>query len=58
MLKTAISRMAAAAPKSVLLRGQHHHETGDVLTFRLSDGLLRARVKGDTHQIYDVYMDL
>lgn len=58
MLKTAITRMAAAAPKSVLLRGQHHHETGDVLTFRLSDGLLRARVKGDTHQIYDVYMDL
>ena len=58
MLKTAISRMAAAAPKSVLLRGQHHHETGDVLTFRLSDGLLRARVKGDTHQIFDVYMDL
>ena len=58
MLKTAISRMAVAAPKSVLRRGQHHHECGDVLTFRLSDGLLRARVKGDTHQIFDVYMDL
>ncbi|MDF1684355.1 MAG: DEAD/DEAH box helicase [Legionellaceae bacterium] len=58
MLKTAISRMAAAAPKSVLLRGQQHHDAGDVLTFRLSDGLLRARVKGETHQIFDVYMDL
>lgn len=58
MLKTAISCMAAAAPKSILLRGQQHYETGDVLTFRLSDGLLRARVKGETHQIFDVYMDL
>jgi len=58
MLKTAISRMASAASKSVLLRGQQHYETGDVLTFRLSDGLLRARVKGETHQIFDVYMDL
>jgi len=58
MLKTAISRMTTAAPKSVLLRGQRHYESGDVLTFRLSDGLLRARVKGETHQIFDVYMDL
>ena len=58
MLKTAISRMSRAVSNPVLLRGQNHHQSGDVLTFRLSDGLLRARVKGHTHQIYDVYMDL
>ena len=58
MLKSAISRMSHAVSNTVLLRGQHHHQSGDVLTFRLSDGLLRARVKGDTHQIFDVYMDL
>jgi SNF2 family DNA or RNA helicase len=58
MLKSAISRMSHAVSNTVLQRGQHHHQSGDVLTFRLSDGLLRARVKGDTHQIFDVYMDL
>ena len=58
MLKSAISRMSRAVSNPVLLRGQNHHQSGDVLTFRLSDGLLRARVKGNTHQIYDVYMDL
>ncbi|MDF1646322.1 MAG: DEAD/DEAH box helicase [Legionellaceae bacterium] len=58
MLKTALSRMSRAVSNPVLLRGQNHHQSGDVLTFRLSDGLLRARVKGHTHQIYDVYMDL
>ncbi len=50
--------MSRAVSNPVLLRGQNHHQAGDVLTFRLSDGLLRARVKGHTHQIYDVYMDL
>ena len=50
--------MSRAVSNPVLLRGQNHHQSGDVLTFRLSDGLLRARVKGNTHQIYDVYMDL
>lgn len=58
MLKTALSRLSRAVSNPVLLRGQQHHHSGDVLTFRLSDGLLRARVKGTTHQIYDVYMDL
>jgi SNF2 family DNA or RNA helicase len=58
MLKSAIARMSHAVSNTVLQRGQHHHQSGDVLTFRLSDGLLRARVKGDTHQIFDVYMDL
>lgn len=58
MLKSAISRMSRAVSNPVLLRGQNHHQAGDVLTFRLSDGLLRARVKGQSHQIYDVYMDL
>ncbi len=50
--------MSRAVSNPVLLRGQTHHQSGDVLTFRLSDGLLRARVKGKAHQIYDVYMDL
>ncbi|MDF1678581.1 MAG: DEAD/DEAH box helicase [Legionellaceae bacterium] len=58
MLEAALSRMARAVSNPVLLRGQNHHQSGDVLTLRLSDGLLRARVKGHTHQIYDVYMDL
>ncbi|MCH9689515.1 MAG: DEAD/DEAH box helicase [Gammaproteobacteria bacterium] len=58
MLKAAIARMSRAVSNPVLLRGENHHQSGDVLTFRLSDGLLRARVKGHSHQIYDVYMDL
>ena len=58
MLKSALARMSRAVSSAVLLSGQAHHQSGDVLTFRLSDGLLRARVKGKAHQIYDVYMDL
>lgn len=58
MLETALSRITRAVSNLTLLRGQRLHQSGDVLAFRLSDGLLRARVKGETHQIYDVYMDL
>lgn len=58
MLKSALLRMIAVFPAAVLLRGQEYQKKGNVLNVRLSDGLLKARIKGSTGQIYDVHMDL
>jgi superfamily II DNA or RNA helicase len=57
MLKRALLQMADNFPKSALVQGKEACEQGHVLTIRLSDGLLKARVMGSTHQIYDVYLD-
>ena len=57
MLKRALLQMVDVFPKSVLARGQEYCHQGNVLTIRLSDGLLKARVMGSTSQIYDVYLD-
>ncbi len=57
MLKSALMQMPHVFPKSVLLHGQDYHMQGHVLTLRLSDGLLRARVKGSKGHIYDIYLD-
>ena len=57
MLKSALLQMVNVFSKSVLMHGQDYHMQGHVLTLRLSDGLLRARVKGSKGHIYDVYLD-
>ncbi len=58
MLKAALLRMAGEFPASVLSEGQAYQQNGHVLNVRLSDGLLKARVKGSTNHIYDVHIDL
>lgn len=58
MLNEAISKMPDAFESKVLLRGQEYFQKGQVLNLRLSDGLLRGRIKGSSSQIYDVHMDL
>lgn len=58
MLNEALSRMPDAFEANVLLRGQEYFEQGHVLNIRLSEGLLKGRVKGSSSQIYDVHMDL
>lgn len=58
MLKCALLQMEHIFPKSVLLYGQDYHMQGHVLTLRLSDGLIRGRVKGSKGHIYDMYLDL
>lgn len=58
MLKSALLKMVDVFPAAVLMRGQDYQRKGHVLSVRLSDGLLKARVKGSSSQIYDVHMDL
>ncbi len=58
MLKTALLRMVDVFPATALTRGQYYADHGHVLNIRLSDGLLRGRVKGSENQIYDVHIDL
>lgn len=58
MWRTALSRMTEVFPKSVLMRGHAYQKQDHVLNVRLSDGLLIARVKGSSFQIFNVYIDL
>lgn len=58
MLSEAISRMPDVFDSAILLRGQDYFLRGNVLNIRLSDGLLKARVKGSSSHIYDIHMDL
>lgn len=58
MLKTALMRLTQEFPERIFLEGQSYFQHGHVLTIRLSDGLLRGRVKGSLGQIYDVHIDL
>lgn len=51
-------RMADVFPASVLRQGQDYQKQGHVLNIRLSDGLIKARVKGGSSQIYNVHLDL
>ena len=50
--------MVEVFPAVVLKRGQDYATRGHVLNIRLSDGLLKGRVKGGEGQIYDVHIDL
>ena len=58
MLKAALLRITSEFAPSVLISGQTYFNHGHVLSIRLSDGLLRARVKGGSGQIYNVHIDL
>ena len=58
MLKSALARLSNEFSQKVLQNGQGYFQHGHVLTIRLSDGLLRGRVKGSLGQIYDVHIDL
>jgi len=58
MLKAALQRMTTVFAASTLKHGMNYERLGYVLSIRLSDGLLKARVKGTSNQIYDVHIDL
>lgn len=58
MLKAALQRMTDVFSASTLKSGMDYERLGYVLSIRLSDGLLKARVKGSGNQIYDVHIDL
>ncbi|GGI80905.1 hypothetical protein GCM10007966_06760 [Legionella impletisoli] len=58
MLNTAISRMAEVFSPFVLSQSHEYQTHGFVLNVRLSDGLIKARVKGASNQIYNVHIDL
>ena len=58
MLKAALLKMASVFPAAVLARGQDYVRQTQVLSIRLSDGLLKGRVKGRANAIYDVHIDL
>ena len=58
MWRTALSRMGEIFPATILKHGQDYQYQGHVLNIRLSDGLLKARVKGSSNQIYNVHLDL
>lgn len=58
MLKSALKRLSNEFPQRIFHQGQAYFQQGHVLTIRLSDGLLRGRVKGSLGQIYDVHVDL
>lgn len=58
MLKAALSRMNQIFTPVALMKGHDYQARGNVLSVRISDGLLKGRVKGSSNQIYDVYLDL
>ena len=58
MLKAALQRMEHIFSSLALMKGQDYQARGNVLSVRLSDGLLKGRVKGHSNQIYDVHLDL
>ncbi|MGL6028440.1 MAG: SNF2-related protein [Legionella sp.] len=58
MLNEALSKMPDAFEPQILLRGEEYFLKDQVLNIRLSDGLLKGRVKGSSNQIYDIHMDL
>lgn len=58
MLKSALMRLNKEFPQRIFNQGQAYFQQGHVLTIRLSDGLLRGRVKGSLGQIYDIHIDL
>jgi SNF2 family DNA or RNA helicase len=58
MLKAVLSRMNQIFSSTAMMRGQDYQVRGNVLSVRISDGLLKARVKGTSNHIYDVHLDL
>lgn len=58
MLKAALARMNSEFANTELKQGQDYQSQGYVLNIRLSDGLIKGRVKGQAGHIYDVHLDL
>ena len=58
MLRTAIARMSSVFSPLLIRRAKDLVIQGSVLSVRLSDGLLKARVKGESNQIFDIFFDL
>jgi len=53
-----MARMDDIFSPIILSRGHDHYVHGSVLNVRLSDGLVKARVKGSSNQIFDIFFDL
>lgn len=58
MLKNALTHMGDTFTPATLRNALSYEEQGRVLMVRLSDGLLKGRVKGTSNQLCDVFMDL
>lgn len=58
MLKAVLQQMGQVFSSIAMIQGQDYQARGNVLSVRLSEGLIKARVKGMTNQIYDVHLDL
>lgn len=58
MLKSALLSMNKVFASALMSAGLDYQMKGNVLSVRLSDGLLKARVKGSSSQIYDIHLDL
>lgn len=58
MLNEALSRMARVFDATLLSKAKAYQNEQQVLNVRLSDGLLKGRIKGSSNQIFDVHMDL
>lgn len=58
MLKAALSQLERVFSPQTLKHAFDYQAQGHVLNLRLSDGLLKARVKGDSNQIFNVHFDL
>lgn len=58
MLKSALLSMNKVFASALMSAGLDYQKKGNVLSVRLSDGLLKARVKGSSSQIYDIHLDL
>lgn len=57
MLKAALLKMEQEFPPNVINDGYQYFIRGSVLNIKLSEGLLRARVKGSVGRIYNVHID-
>jgi SNF2 family DNA or RNA helicase len=58
MLWSALSKINEIFSPDEIRRGREYVHKGQVLNIRLSDGLIKARVKGSVNQIYNVHLDL
>ncbi len=58
MLAEALSRMREVFSDAELVAAKRCYEQEHVLTLRLSEGLMMARVKGHAGQIFNVHLDL
>lgn len=58
MLKAALLKIEREFPASAIQSGYQYFVLGNVLSVKLSEGLLLGRVKGQSGRIYNVHVDL